>query len=83
MKTIPYRYGIVNKSILTDPELSIQSKGLYSILCTYADSDRKCYPSISLLADISSKSTAQISNYIKELKNKNYVRRQGRYLILK
>lgn len=81
--SIPNRYGIVNHEVITDPSISLQSKGLYSILCTFADKNRRCYPSISLLADISNKSTAQISNYIKELKNKNYVKREGRNLILK
>ena len=44
-------FGIVTKDVLDDPELSIQAKGLYSLLCTYANKNRECFPSISLLAD--------------------------------
>ena len=60
------RFGIVNYDVMTDPEVSLQAKGLYSLLCCYADKSRTCYPSISTLADISNKSTTQISVYIKE-----------------
>jgi hypothetical protein len=69
------RFGIVNYDVMTDPEVSLQAKGLYSLLCCYADKSRTCYPSISTLADISNKSTTQISVYIKELKDANYLKR--------
>jgi len=76
------RFGIVNYEVIMDPEISIQSKGLYSILCCYANKSRSCYPSISTLADISNKSTTQISAYIRELKDKKYITRNGRFIIL-
>ncbi len=69
------RFGIVNYDVMTDPEVSLQAKGLYALLCCYADKSRTCYPSISTLADISNKSTTQISVYIKELKDANYLKR--------
>jgi SOS-response transcriptional repressor LexA len=75
-------FGIVNKEVLHDPELSIQAKGLYSLLCTYADKNRTCYPSINTLADLTNKSVRSISELIKELKQKNYLRRDGRKIIL-
>lgn len=77
------RFGIVNYDVMSDPELSIQAKGLYALLCCYADKSRECYPSISTLADISNKSTTQISVYIKELKDQNYLKRVGRKIKLK
>jgi hypothetical protein len=76
------RFGIVNYDVLIDPKLSIQSKGLYALLCCYANKSRECYPSISTLADISSKSQTQISVYIAELKQNNYIQRVGRKFIL-
>ncbi len=76
------RFGIVNYNIMTDPDISIQSKGLYGILCCYANKSRSCYPSINTLADISNKSTTQISTYIRELKDKKYIKRNGRFIIL-
>jgi hypothetical protein len=71
------RFGIVNYDVITDPELSLQAKGLYALLTCYADKSRICCPSISTLADVSNKSTTQISVYIKELKTNNYIKRIG------
>tara|TARA_R110001606_G_scaffold367332_1_gene522806 strand:+ start:984 stop:1223 length:240 start_codon:yes stop_codon:yes gene_type:complete len=72
------RFGIVNYDVMSDPEISIQAKGLYALLSCYANQSRMCYPSISTLADVSNKSTTQISVYIKELKSKNYIIRINR-----
>lgn len=76
-------FGIVTKDIMTDPELSLQAKGLYAILCTYANKQRQCYPSLNTLSDISNKSVSQVSAYIKELKNKGYITRKGKVLTLR
>lgn len=76
------KYGIVDKDIMTDPDVSLQAKGLYAILTTFADKERKCFPSVSLLADISNKSVSQVSFYLKELKNKHYIKREGKYLYI-
>ena len=76
------RFGIVNYDVITDPELSLQAKGLYALLICYADKSRTCYPSISTLADISNKSQTQISVYISELKELNYIKRVGRKIKL-
>ena len=76
-------FGIVTKDIMTDPELSLQAKGLYAILCTYANKQRQCYPSLNTLSDISKKSVSQVSAYIKELKNKGYITRKGKVLTLR
>lgn len=76
-------FGIVNKDVMTDPELSLQAKGLYAILTTYANKERECFPSINTLADVANKSCTQISTYIKELKDKKYLVRKGRIMILK
>lgn len=76
------RFGIVNYDVITDPELSLQAKGLYALLTCYADKSRTCYPSISTLADMSNKSQTQISVYISELKEFNYIKRVGRKIKL-
>jgi hypothetical protein len=76
------RFGIVNYDVMTDPELSLQAKGLYALLTCYANKSRTCYPSISTLADISNKSQTQISVYISELKELNYIKRVGRKIKL-
>jgi|TARA_R100000084_G_scaffold109435_1_gene76713 hypothetical protein len=76
------RFGIVNYDVVTDPELSLQAKGLYALLSCYANKERTCFPSISTLSDISNKSSTQISVYIKELKDKKYIKRVGHKLQL-
>ena len=75
-------FGIVTKEVITDPELSLQAKGLYAILSTYANKNRECFPSLNTLADVSNKSVSQVSAYIKELKTKGYLTRKGKLLIL-
>ena len=82
MSKIP-NFGIVNKEVVTDPNLSLQAKGLYAILSSYCDKNRRCFPSLNTLSDISSKSISQISLYIKELKTTGYLTRKGKYLILR
>jgi len=76
------KFGIVNDKVIGDPELSIQAKGIYSILSTYANKNRKCFPSIATIADTANVSQRTVDRKIKELKNKNYVRRSGKFLII-
>ena len=45
------RFGIVKYTVLSDPNLSIQAKGLYSLIACYADKNREAYPAASTLAD--------------------------------
>ena len=79
-KKIVSRFGIVKHNVLTDPNLSIQAKGLYSILCCYANKKRLCWPSISTLADDADSSQSSIKRWLKELKQHNYISRVGRKL---
>jgi len=77
------KFGIVSQDVLQDPELSIQAKGLYSFLCTYADKNRECFPSRNTMADHCNISVRYTGILIKELKEKKYIIRRGRKLILK
>ena len=77
------RFGIVMYEVMTDPTLTIQAKGLYALLSCYANKDRKCFPSISLLADTLNVSCDTISRYIRELKHHNYIKRVGKKLTIK
>jgi DNA-binding MarR family transcriptional regulator len=78
-----YRFGIVSKDVLDDPQLSIQAKGLYSLLCTYANKERECFPSRNTLADQLNVSVRYIDTLIKELKTIGYIQRIGRTIKLK
>jgi|TARA_R100001443_G_C3363338_1_gene179509 DNA-binding transcriptional regulator YhcF (GntR family) len=76
-------FGIVNKDVVTDPELSIQAKGVYAIICTFANKERSCFPSINTIADLANTHPRTISRKLKELSSKGYIHRKGRKLFLK
>ena len=83
MYTKNNKFGIVNREVITDPNLSIGAKTLYSVLCCYANKQRTCFPSISTLADDTGSSQSSIDRWIKELKTYKYVKRIGRKLMIK
>lgn len=72
------KFGIVNSDVVSDPILSLRAKGLYAILCKYADKDRICYPSMTTLAAEAGTSTRTIERLLKELKENDYVTRIGK-----
>jgi len=77
------KFGIVNSDIVSDPNLSLRAKGLYAILSKYADSERKCYPSMNTLAAEAGTSVRTIERLLKELKENDYVTREGKFFRLK
>lgn len=77
------KFGIVNSDIVSDPNLSLRAKGLYAILCKYANKDRLCYPSMSSLAAEAGTSVRTIERLLKELKANAYVTREGKYFKLR
>tara|TARA_R110000868_G_scaffold313607_1_gene574572 strand:- start:477 stop:722 length:246 start_codon:yes stop_codon:yes gene_type:complete len=78
-----YRFGIVSYDVMSDPELSSKAKGLYSLLCCYADKNRICFPTKSRLADELDVSQKTIKRYLKELYNKKYIKRNGLKITVK
>jgi DNA-binding MarR family transcriptional regulator len=77
------RFGIVSYEVISDPNLSIQAKGLYSMLACYANKERTCWPSISTLSDDLNISQSSTNRLIKELKTCNYIQRVGKKLTIK
>ena len=76
------KYGIVNRSVITDPQISVGAKALYAVLCCYANKHRICWPMISTLADDLGSSQSSVDKWIRELKNHNYIERKGRQLVV-
>ena len=76
------RFGIVNQTVVSDPELSLQAKGVYSLICTFANKERTCFPSIGLLADLCNVNPSTIHRNINKLKERGYIKRVGRKFIL-
>ena len=79
---VNYRFGIVSYDVITDPDLSMKAKAVYSILCIYANKNRKCWPSIATIADTSGVSYRTITRALRELKNKKYIKREKGLFIL-
>ena len=77
------RFWIVSYEVISDPNLSIQAKALYSMLACYANKERTCWPSISTLSDDLNISQSSNNRLIKELKTCNYIKRVGRKLTIK
>lgn len=77
------RFGIVSYEVISDPNLSVQAKGLYSMLACYANKERTCWPSISTLSDDLNISQSSTNRLIKELKTCNYIQRVGKKLLIK
>jgi DNA-binding MarR family transcriptional regulator len=77
------RFGIVSYEVISDPNLSVQAKALYSMLACYANKERTCWPSISTLSDDLNISQSSTNRLIKELKTCNYIIRVGRKLTIK
>jgi DNA-binding MarR family transcriptional regulator len=77
------RFGIVAYEVISDPNLSVQAKALYSMLACYANKERTCWPSISTLSDDLNISQSSTNRLIKELKTCNYIQRVGKKLTVK
>jgi len=82
MRQLYKRFGIIDWEVVSNPQISAQSKALYAILCVYCGDKRECFPSISTLSDILDKSQRQVSRNIKELKAAGIIKRIGRKIIL-
>jgi DNA-binding MarR family transcriptional regulator len=63
---------------MQDSDLSLRAKGVYALLCTYANTNRTCFPKIATLAEVSGVDRRTIERAIKELEHKSYVKRDGR-----
>lgn len=76
------RFGIVPYNVISDPNLSVQAKCLYALLCCYANKERKCFPKKTTLADELNVSFDTIKRYLRELKANNYIKRDGLIITL-
>lgn len=69
-----FNYGVVSKILMKDRKIRIQSKAVYTLLCTYAGSSRTAFPGVSLiLADLGI-SRDTYYKYMNELKEAGYVK---------
>jgi DNA-binding IclR family transcriptional regulator len=68
-------FGIVTKEVMLDPDVSLEAKGVYALLSTYADKNRECFPSLKTISDAVGRSTRQVIRLISELEKVGYLKR--------
>lgn len=74
MKLSDKNFTQVPNRVFKDTDLSISSRLLYVTLLSYAFGKNFCFPKLETLADTMGISERQISNLIKELKKKGYLK---------
>ena len=83
------QYGIVQKDLMTNPEIPLTHKCLYALLRTYFDPDLGyCYPSDKLLAENLNISSRTVSRWLKDLEDWGIIERiqispHKRHIVLK
>lgn len=66
-------YGLIPKSVMTNSDLSLQCKGIFSYLCAYAGNKDTAFPGIDLITKQLSISKDTFYKYMKELKDKGFI----------
>lgn len=82
MKKKGRKFGIVDAEVIQDPSLSTTAKAVYSLLATFANKNRSCYPSITTLAELLGVNRRTIERSIVELVDKNYIRKTKKIFII-
>lgn len=69
-------FGMVSRSVMSDPELSIRDKALYAYLATYADSaTNELTVSVDRMAAECGVTQSTIKRSLRTLENKSIIRR--------
>jgi|TARA_R110001583_G_C5553525_1_gene400546 DNA-binding transcriptional regulator YhcF (GntR family) len=76
------RFGIISYEVISDPELSTNAKAIYAVLAVHCNKKRTCFPSNGTMADLLNVSYSTIKRGIKELKQANYINRNGKLITL-
>ena len=68
-----YGYGIVSRTLMTDPRIDIKAKAIYALLCSYAGTEETAFPSVDTIRRnlIISKDTYY--KHMKQLKETGYI----------
>lgn len=69
-------YGKVDNEIVRDSSLTPESRLIYTLLAGYANSDRKCYPSVRTLISESGMSQTRFYKHIDILVNRGIVKKE-------
>lgn len=72
-------FGVVYGWVVKDPAIPAPAKGLYSLLCTYADRDGVCFPSNARLAAEMAVTERSIQNWLSALADAGALVREERF----
>ena len=75
MNIIDSGYGIVTKHVMLS-SISIQSKGVYAYLSSYAGQGSEAFPSVSRMIKELNIARASIIKYLKELEDSGFIRKE-------
>lgn len=73
---MPGGYGSVQRLVMRSKTISISSKALYALLCSYTGNSQFCFPSQETLAEDLKTTKRTISRLLNELEKEGLVRRQ-------
>jgi DNA-binding MarR family transcriptional regulator len=68
-------YGKVSNTVMYDQELSIEAKGLFSIICCLSGSNGYCFPKVETLGKYSGRHRTSVHRLLNELTLKGYIER--------
>lgn len=66
-------FGIVSRRIIQDEGLSVYAKMVYTVLTTYANKGRQCFPAVKAIARDASCSRGTAKKALKELRDAGIV----------
>lgn len=66
-------YGIIPTNVMTDSELSIESKAIYAFFASHLGSGETSLPNVETMADILGISATTFNKHRKALEDKGYI----------
>jgi len=66
-------YGIVQRTVMQDPTITMQAKTLYGLLASMTGDKEHCWPSVERMAEYMGTSRKTIIRYLQELEQKNII----------
>lgn len=67
-------YGFIPKSVMTDKNLSIASKGVYAYFCSFTGKGEECFPSRKKICSDLGISNDSLGKYVKQLVENGYLK---------
>jgi DNA-binding MarR family transcriptional regulator len=68
-------FGKVLNDVVFDPELSLEAKGLYAVICSISGSNGYCFPKKSTLSAYTGRHRSTVYRLLDELEHKGYIER--------